>query len=362
MDNAIFKEWVVSDMVPEPVQIVQANSNHTFTLNEHNLKNLLTRDDMKDRYVVVISVAGAFRKGKSFLLNFFLKYLHAQVNAKMNYLYIQCLISWQLTYFFQYKKRDVTNWLGKENEPLNGFTWKCGSNSVTTGILMWSEVFTYDYANGEKIAIILLDTQGTFDHGSTVRDWTTIFALSTLLSSTQCYNLPQNIQEDDLQNLRLFAEYGCIVNRRNGTKPFQHLQMIVRDWSYAFEDKYGAAGGKDVLNRRLQETQELTSESRTLRQRIKDCFDKITCYLMPHPGLVVANNPKFIGQLNQIDAEFKDHLKILVPELLAPEKLIIKRINGEKVRVEQWIQYFTTYMEAFRGENLPVPENIFLVC
>lgn len=50
-----------------------------------------------------------------------------------------------------------------------------------------------------------MDTQGTFDSESTVRDNATVFALSTLLSSVQVYNLSQNIEEDDLQHLQVEA-------------------------------------------------------------------------------------------------------------------------------------------------------------
>lgn len=48
-----------------------------------------------------------------------------------------------------------------------------------------------------------MDTQGTFDSNSTVKDNATVFALSTMLSSVQIYNLSQNIEEDDLQHLQV---------------------------------------------------------------------------------------------------------------------------------------------------------------
>lgn len=60
------------------IQIV-APVNHSFNLELNELKQILEVDNIKNRHVVVVSVAGAFRKGKSFLLNFFLKYLYAQV-------------------------------------------------------------------------------------------------------------------------------------------------------------------------------------------------------------------------------------------------------------------------------------------
>lgn len=69
----------VDKSTPRPIQIVLANSDHSFSLDEEALSEVLMRDEIKDRYVVVISVAGAFRKGKSFLLDFFLRYMNTKV-------------------------------------------------------------------------------------------------------------------------------------------------------------------------------------------------------------------------------------------------------------------------------------------
>lgn len=70
----------------EAVTIVTAED-HTFELNEDVLNEILLRNDIKDKKVVVVSVAGAFRKGKSFLLNFMLRYLEAEVIKILYFLY-----------------------------------------------------------------------------------------------------------------------------------------------------------------------------------------------------------------------------------------------------------------------------------
>lgn len=62
------------------VQII-STENHQFDLDEDALQRILGANELKDRNVVVISIAGSLRNGKSFLLNFFLKYLYAQVSA-----------------------------------------------------------------------------------------------------------------------------------------------------------------------------------------------------------------------------------------------------------------------------------------
>lgn len=56
---------------------------HELKLNEENLERLMLHQDVIDNSVMVLSIAGALRKGKSFLLGFFLKYLEAKVTTYM---------------------------------------------------------------------------------------------------------------------------------------------------------------------------------------------------------------------------------------------------------------------------------------
>ena len=63
----------------EALSIVISQDNHTFTLDEDALNKILLHPKVRDRKVIVLSVAGAYRKGKSFLLDFFLRYLYAEV-------------------------------------------------------------------------------------------------------------------------------------------------------------------------------------------------------------------------------------------------------------------------------------------
>ena len=62
---------------------------------------------MREKRVVVISVTGAFRTGKSFLLNYLIKYLtHLESDGE-------------------------GDWLGGEEDELTGFTWRRGAGTVS---------------------------------------------------------------------------------------------------------------------------------------------------------------------------------------------------------------------------------------
>lgn len=66
-----------------------------------------------------------------------------------------------------------------------------------------------------------MDTQGTFDSNSTVFENAFIFALTLLVSSVTVYNIMHNLQEDNLQHLSFFAEYGVLAMDAYHTSPFQ---------------------------------------------------------------------------------------------------------------------------------------------
>uniref|UniRef100_A0A3P9L698 Atlastin GTPase 2 n=1 Tax=Oryzias latipes TaxID=8090 RepID=A0A3P9L698_ORYLA len=315
-----------------PLQIVVANEEeHSFSLQEAALEQLLLQKEVQDLHVVVVSVAGAFRKGKSFLLDFMLRYMY---------------------------KKSEDWWIGGENDPLTGFTWRGGCERETTGILAWSEVFVVEKPDGQKVAVLLIDTQGAFDSQSTIKDCATLFALSTMTSSVQVYNLSQNVQEDDLQHLQLFTEYGRLAMEEVYEKPFQTLMFLIRDWCYPYEHQYGLEGGQSFLEKRLQVKQNQHEELQNVRKHIHSCFSNISCFLLPHPGLKVATNPHFDGRLRDIDDEFKRALQDLIPTLLSPENLVEKEIGGVKITCRDLLHYFKAYMKIYQGEELPHPKSM----
>ncbi|XP_035687248.1 atlastin-2-like isoform X1 [Branchiostoma floridae] len=324
-----------------PIPVVLVNSDdHTFELDEDALRSVLLKEHIQDKKVVVVSVAGAFRKGKSFLLNFFLRYLKSK-----------CWCSSGSTV-------GKDEWLGQEDQQLEGFSWRGGSERHTTGILIWSDPFIVTLPNGEEVAIVLLDTQGAFDSQSTVKDCATVFALSTMTSSVQVYNLTQNIQEDDLQHLQLFTEYGRLALEDTNSTPFQVLEFLVRDWSYPYEAEYGSEGGRNILERRLEIADKQHEELQNVRRHIKKCFEKTGCFLMPHPGMKVATNPVFDGRLQDIESDFKEQLKVLVPQLLEPTHLVVKKINGADVTARELVEYFKAYVNVFKSDELPEPKSM----
>lgn len=323
--------------VPAAVPVIVAGgADRKFTLDEAALEKILLDNRVRDSNVVVLSVVGAFRTGKSFLLDFLLRYLYSTRGS------------------------DSDGWMGKSDAPLTGFPWKGGCHRLTSGILMWSDPFEISLPSGERVCVLLMDTAGTFDKESTVSDNQTIFALSTILSSMQIYNVSQKIHEHELQYLHLFTASGQIALEKNhSTKLFQDLHFVIRDWQCPYQYEYGADGGRLYIEEALEMVDVQPEELRQVRRHLRACFSNIGCFLIPHPGRKVATTLEFDGRLSDIEDEFKEHVKNFVSDLLSPANLVLKETNGCKLTGKELLENFKAYFLSFDGGEIPKPMSIF---
>lgn len=76
--NELLKSQSESTKTSQAIQIVTfVNRSLQFELDD--IKRILAADDIKDRYVVVVSLASTIQEEGNVLLEFFLRFLHAQV-------------------------------------------------------------------------------------------------------------------------------------------------------------------------------------------------------------------------------------------------------------------------------------------
>jgi atlastin len=67
-------------IVVGPLQLLYLNKEtKLFELDEAAVKSVLLQPQVRNRKIAIVSIVGAFRRGKSFLLNFMLRYLNAKV-------------------------------------------------------------------------------------------------------------------------------------------------------------------------------------------------------------------------------------------------------------------------------------------
>lgn len=345
---------------PSALQIVSIGTEtdqYAFTFHEDALASIMNKVP-SDHKVCVVSVVGAFRTGKSFLLSWFLRYLkHSQIAQKSE------------------SGSGDKKWYDNEVSLGNdGFHWRGGAERNTTGIWMWSEPFLSSRETSgvkEDIAVLLVDTQGMFDHETTMGLTAAIFGLSTLLSSYQIYNVDKRIQEDNLQQLALFSEYGRMAiqtdghqNRENQTndneenksnakpKPFQKIEFLVRDWQN-FEDDEDMdaceAEMKEYLDTVLAERE--AADLKDTREQITSCFEEVSCFLMTHPGFGVTKK-KYDGNVKVVEPVFKSFMDRYCGKVF--KNLIAKSIHGRELTAVELAAYIKNYAKMFEsGAHFP---------
>ncbi|XP_070509050.1 atlastin-3-like isoform X2 [Chironomus tepperi] len=339
-----------SHKLGEPITVLKFNDLQQVTTYNDNLKRIFGHPDIQDRKVVILSLIGAFRAGKSFFLDYCLRFLYAHFPSIKNRKKITRLI---------FQKN--SNWMGEPDEPLTGFSWRSGIERDTTGIIFWNDVFLHTIdRTGEEIAIFVMDTQGLFDNDSTAESNSKLFALGTLIPSIQILNIKGIIQENQLEYLQFATEYALnsTMDILDG-KSFQSLLFLLRDWDNKDEYEYGMDGGCRYLDKILQPRHNESSSLSSVRRSIKNSFERTQCCLLPYPGRIVASTSTYNGCLSAMDDEFRTELKSVIESILCPSNMIIKRINSYDVNVKDMLNHILKYFEIFQSNSTMRVLNIY---
>ncbi|CAO1441148.1 unnamed protein product [Diamesa tonsa] len=255
------------------------------------------------------------------------------------------------------------SWMRDQDEPLTGFSWKGGSVRNTAGIMIWNDVFIHESPSGEKLAIVLVDTQGLFDTKTPDADNARIFALGTLLSSVQIFNLVSIIQEDQLKYLNLatdFAKFAIDDSEDSNSKPFQKLIFLIRDWPYFEEFAYGFDGGSEFLKRELNTGQKQNQELKSVRQFIHSSFEILQCFLMPNPGEFIGKL-SYDGRWKDMPPVFKYQLMSFIENMLDPLNLEVKKIGNRELTSLELNDYMKSYFVTFNTNEMLEVKTIYEV-
>ncbi|CAG7837204.1 unnamed protein product [Allacma fusca] len=265
-----------------------------------------------DLPIVLISMNGSSREGKSFALNYFIRY---------------------------FKSGGSKNWFDNELQPEETFSYKSGRERETVGINLYSEPFVVTKGSGEKLAVLLLDCQGLFDDKTTFKQNAVIFALSNLFSSVLIYNVKAKIEENLLQNIQFFSSYAqAITNQQDCEILLPSLTFLVRDFAFDYEyplgyhtpkkcPQEGTDNAQNYFQASLSISEDMPLENKIVRKEILNKFEPVSLFLLPFPGKSFLMN----SSKNKPDEDFQNYLRQFVQMMTSENCLTPKIINGKEV-------------------------------
>lgn len=296
----------------------------------------------------VVSVAGMYRTGKSYLLNRML------LNRS------------------------------------SGFQVGPSINPCTKGLWIWSKPLSGTSADGEPLSILIIDTEGI---GATDEDQnhdSKIFTLALLLSSYFIYNSKNSIDENAIQNLSFIVNItkniqlsaapakkpsvvqNSFFSNSNSNKEensdakelasyFPSFLWVIRDFALRLVDAEGVAiTAKEYLEKSL-ETQskgfsEASEQKNQIRSLLKDFFRERNCITLVRP-LTEETNLQNLDKLDlsQLRPEFSEQVNNL--RKIALKQIKAKTLNGKLLNGEMFCNMIKSYLEAINQGAVPVIEN-----
>jgi len=365
-----------------PLQVVQVSSaegDEPIRLNEDALKELednlaLVRQKHGDIPLTIHSAAGTFREGKSFILDCFLRYLYHLEISSVDDLVLENVVDSSFL-----ENCNLTAPLPDGSEI---FETRSSTDRVTAGIWLYSKPFVISTGNfigsggaisGQKVAVLLMDTQGLFDTAAMSSLDAPIFALSVLLSSKQIINKRGQFNTNDWQLLNLFTEFANEIVRKLhrgkdpellGEKPFQQLEFLSRDFQnfdLEFDDigTVNEHGHKVSLEHFLAHCEEASNEyldrmtaqmrkhHQAVSDRIQSLYQNITCTCLSHPGEKMTSK-RWQGDSVALSDTFRALVaRYCRSSFVAPAiKYDVLGNQMEFGAFIQWIREFTTCMIA----------------
>ena len=267
----------------------------------------------------VISVAGMYRTGKSYLLNRML------LNRS------------------------------------NGFSVGPSINPCTKGLWMWSKPIPAHTPQGKPLNVLIIDTEGI---GATDEDHNhdnKIMTLAILLSSYFIFNSMGTIDESSIQSLSFIVNITKNIQQKNGNNDFAKylpaFMWVIRDFSLQLKNKEGnPITSKEYLEYSLelqQGTSDFIVSKNQIRKMVKEYFPNRDCVTLVRPLLEEGNLQKLertpASKLRKEFIEQVNYLRKTVLNSINPKKL-----NGQELNGEMFIDLIKSYVKMINDGAVPI--------
>ncbi len=319
-NNSFYKNQNINPvMANTPLKLIDFSRG--FQINPQALNFLRS---IKDE-IIIVSVVGKARTGKSYLMNLLLDNI------------------------------------GKNN----GFQVAPSLESCTKGIWLWST--PKNSLNGSA-KIVFLDSEGTSSTDKSTRTYDSrIFALVVLISSLFLYNTYSNIDENGINELSLAAHLSNSITTNTNINKDELLTelspkfiWIIRDFTL---EKVHPETGEEISSKEYLElclknkrSANGSNENNVIRQNIIKFFPERDCVTLVRP-VDNENDLKNLTNIpyNNLKPEFKMEFKKLKDKIF--KEALPKKLNGKKLTGPALATLIEEFVKVINSGKIPNINN-----
>ena len=286
------------------------SSSHKFLLNSSGLSFIRTLPSP----LAVISVAGMYRTGKSYLLN------RVFLNRSQ------------------------------------AFEVGPSVNPCTKGIWIWGESISGTTEEGIPCTILIVDTEGMGGLEKDTNYDSRIFSIASLISSCFVYNSTGSIDENAIEGLGLIVNISKLIQTKDPISFFPKFLWVVRDFTLQLiEDDGRTIAPNEYLEKALQQQKgnsESVENKNKIRRALTSYFRERECVTLVRPT-IDEKDLQHLDELetHQLRSEFMQQVVELRRRVLCEAKP--KKVNGQEVTGEILVGLLENYVEAFNSGAVP---------
>ena len=319
-NNSVDNEnYYIENNEEGPINLIEFKRNN-FILNEKALDILYSiKEDL-----VIVSIIGKARTGKSYLMNLLLN------NQKIKY-------------------------------PGSGFEISSRLNSCTRGIWLWN---TPRQKPNSSSKIIFIDSEGTNSVDLSTKTYDSkIFALIVLISSLFIYNTNGNIDEKSINELALAAHLSNIV----ASNTIEDKDLIINELAPKFIwvlrdfilDKIDPNTGEEInsddyleLCLRNKTANKNSVENNLIRENIIKYFKDRECFTLPRP----VDQEEDLHKLNEIPfselkPNFREEFLNLKRNIYENSK--VKKFGNKKINGPILVELLKSFINSLNSKIIP---------
>ena len=181
------------------------------------------------------------------------------------------------------------------------------------------------------MCLLIMDTQGLWDHDTPNEFNVCVFGLSAVLSSLLIFNSKGGMNTEQLKIFSNLSEFSKGVTEH--LNAFQQLEFLIRDFTNYDTD---ADNRERASERSWEYKKELKEKPQTKNEmeRVEECFEHVDLFCLPKPGDIDAVN--YDGSIKKINPLFMCILSDYIVRTL--QNIQPRRINGVDLTVEAFVQ------------------------
>jgi hypothetical protein len=269
--------------------------------------------------LAIVSVAGMYRTGKSYLLNRML------LNRS------------------------------------NGFGVGPTINPCTKGLWIWGQPIRSQDEDGKPLTLLIIDTEGL---GALDEDQThdvKIFSLAILLSTCFVYNSVGSIDENAIQSLNMVLNLTDHISKLSQTAPGSPSELpsfvwVVRDFSLQLISQTGEPiTSQQYLESALAQqkgSSKEAAEKNRIRKFITECFPIRECFTLVKPLI----HEEKLQALDKVP--FEELRPEFVEQVISLRKRVVgrlrpKTLKGVQLTGEAYLATIKCYVEAINNGAVP---------